>query len=75
VADRWLSEGLTQMAASRGLVPTGNASALVVTSDAEAAAKAAREARHKGLRFVWTQLRELSDFYEARWRPPLPRCC
>lgn len=44
---------------------TGNANALVCTSDAECVAKAAREIANPALGFVWTQLRDLNACHEA----------
>ncbi|KAK9820565.1 hypothetical protein WJX72_011714 [[Myrmecia] bisecta] len=49
---------------------TGSAAAVVSTSDADALAKAIREAQNPAINFLWTQLRDLSTFFEerAQWR-------
>lgn len=44
----------------------GNTSAILVASDADAAAQAARQVQGGKYGFVWTQLYDLSSFYYER---------
>lgn len=46
--------------------PAGHASAILVTSDSQAAEVAARQVKNSSWGFVWSQLQELSNFHFER---------
>lgn len=49
-----------------GVCPAGNASAILVASDAEAAEKTAQQLRPGKYGLVWTQFNDLSGFFHDR---------